>query len=232
MHELIRVTTNIRQEPIVSARDLHQFLEVGTEFRHWFPRMAEYGFSEDVDYTPVIFEHPQNGQPTTDYALKLDTAKEISMIQRNERGKEARQYFISVEKEFNSPEKIMARALRIADETINTLKLVNSNLVTQTAIMAPKAEYFDEMVDRNLLTSFRDTAKMYEIKEKTFISYLMEKKYLYRDGKGKLTPYADKNNGLFEVKESINNKTGWSGTQTMITPKGRETFRLLIQGLN
>lgn len=73
---------------------------------------------------------------------------------------------------------------------------------------------------------------MYGVKEKNFISFLIEKKYIFRDGKGKLTPYADKNNGLFEVKESINNKTGWSGTQTMITPKGRETFRLLIQGLN
>lgn len=231
MNELIRVTTNTRQEPIVSGRDLHDFLEVGSNYTTWFKRMTEYGFEEGRDFIPIL-EESTGGRPSEDHALKLDTAKEISMIQRNERGKEARQYFISVEKEFNSPEKIMARALRIADETINTLKLVNSNLVTQTAIMAPKAEYFDEMVDRNLLTSFRDTAKMYEIKEKTFISYLMEKKYLYRDGKGKLTPYADKNNGLFEVKESINNKTGWSGTQTMITPKGRETFRLLIQGLN
>lgn len=231
MNELIRVTTNTRQEPIVSGRDLHDFLEVGSNYTTWFKRMTEYGFEEGRDFIPIL-EESTGGRPSEDHALKLDTAKEISMIQRNEKGKEARQYFIQVEKEFNSPEKIMARALRIADETINTLKLVNSNLVTQTAIMAPKAEYFDEMVDRNLLTSFRDTAKMYEIKEKTFISYLMEKKYLYRDGKGKLTPYADKNNGLFEVKESINNKTGWSGTQTMITPKGRETFRLLIQGLN
>lgn len=231
MNELIPIQTNQQMEPVISGRDLYDFLEIKDNYTDWFKRMTGYGFEEGKDFIGISREST-GGRPSIDHALKLDTAKEISMIQRNERGKEARQYFISVEKEFNSPEKIMARALRIADETINTLKLVNSNLVTQTAIMAPKAEYFDEMVDRNLLTSFRDTAKMYEIKEKTFISYLMEKKYLYRDGKGKLTPYADKNNGLFEVKESINNKTGWSGTQTMITPKGRETFRLLIQGLN
>ena len=226
-----RETTNQRQEPIISGRDLHEFLEVATAYKDWFPRMVEYGFKESEDFSSILSEST-GGRPATDHVLKLDMAKEISMIQRNDKGKEARQYFIQVEKEFNSPEKIMARALRIADETINNLKQVNSHLTTQTAIMAPKAEYFDEMVDRNLLTNFRDTAKMYEIKEKPFITFLLEKKYLYRDGKGKLTPYADKNNGLFEVKESINNKTGWSGTQTMITPKGRETFRLLIQGLN
>ena len=93
--------------------------------------------------------------------------------------------------------------------------------------MQPKAEYFDELVDRNLLTSFRETAKQLEIKEKDFIRFLIDKKYIYRDKKGKLMPYAEKNNGLFEVKECFNDKTKWSGTQTLITPKGRETFRLL-----
>jgi len=236
MNELIPIKTNEQMEPVISGRDLHEFLEVGTRYDTWFERMKEYGFENGKDYTEVTEEVDAQKRARTyeqiNHALKLDMAKEISMIQRNEKGKQARQYFIAVEKEYNSPEKIMARALRIADETINNLKLVNSNLVTQTEIMTPKAEYFDEMVDRNLLTSFRDTAKMYEVKEKIFISFLIEKKYIYRDGKGKLTPYADKNNGLFEIKESINNKTGWSGTQTMITPKGRETFRLLVQGLN
>lgn len=231
MNELIPIKANEHMEPVISGRDLHAFLGVSTPYHIWFPRMAEYGFEDGKDFCTNLFEST-GGRPSTDHVLKIDMAKEISMIQRNEKGKQARQYFILVEKEYNSPEKIMARALRIADETINNLKLVNSNLVTQAAIMAPKAEYFDEMVDRNLLTSFRDTAKMYGVKEKNFISFLIDKKYIFRDGKGKLTPYADKNNGLFEVKESINNKTGWSGTQTMITPKGRETFRLLIQGLN
>ena len=86
---------------------------------------------------------------------------------------------------------------------------------------------FDELVDRNLLTNFRETAKQLGIKEKEFIRFLMEKKYLYRDKRGKLMPYAEKNNGLFEIKECFNEKTQWSGTQTLITPKGRETFRLL-----
>ena len=97
--------------------------------------------------------------------------------------------------------------------------------------MAPKAEYFDELVERNLLTSFRETANEIGVKERIFVGCLIDWKYIYRDKKGKLMPYADKNNGLFEVKECFNEKTQWSGTQTLITPKGRETFRLLFQGM-
>lgn len=78
-----------------------------------------------------------------------------------------------------------------------------------------------------MLTNIRTTAKELKIKEKNFIKFFIDNKYLYRDKSGKLIPYADKNCGLFEVKESFNEKTNWRGTQTLITPKGRETFRLL-----
>ena len=108
------------------------------------------------------------------------------------------------------------------------LRAENSALTVDKQIMQPKADYFDELVDRNLLTNFRETAKQLEVKEKQFISFLLEKKYLYRDKRGKLMPYAEKNDGLFEIKECINEKTKWSGTQTLVTPKGRETFRLLF----
>ncbi len=94
-------------------------------------------------------------------------------------------------------------------------------------VARPKAKYFDELVSRNLLTSFRDTAKQLGVPERDFLKFLIEKKYIYRDRKGKLMPYAEKNKGLFEVKECIGNNSRWSGTQTLITPKGRETFRLL-----
>lgn len=122
---------------------------------------------------------------------------------------------------------LMAKALLVANKTLAERDARISELTVQNAIMQPKAEYFDELVDRNLLTSFRETAKQLGVEEKKFISFLMEKKYIYRDKKAKLMPYADKNNGLFEVKECFNEKTKWSGTQTLITPKGRETFRLL-----
>ncbi|MCI8285245.1 MAG: phage repressor protein/antirepressor Ant [Firmicutes bacterium] len=98
-------------------------------------------------------------------------------------------------------------------------------------IMKPKAEYFDALVDRNLLTNFRDTAKELGVKEREFINYLLNKRYIYRDKKGKLKPYADKNSGLFEVKEFVNKETGFASVQTLITPKGRETFRLLCTAI-
>ena len=124
----------------------------------------------------------------------------------------------------------LCTTLKEEQDKRKALEAANSALTTDNAVMKPKADYFDELVDRNLLTNFRETAKQLGIKEKEFIRFLMEKKYLYRDKRGKLMPYAEKNNGLFEIKECFNEKTQWSGTQTFITPKGRETFRLLYVG--
>lgn len=118
--------------------------------------------------------------------------------------------------------------LKEKEAVIKNLEAEKAVLSVENTIMKPKADYFDELVDRNLLTSFRETAKQLKIKERKFIDFLMEKKYIYRDKKGKLQPTANKNDGLFEVKETLNEKTKWSGTQTLITPKGRETFRLLF----
>ena len=129
-----------------------------------------------------------------------------------------------------SDAEIMAKALLMAQRTIEMRDKRISELTVTNQIMQPKADYFDELVDRNLLTNFRETAKQIGVKEKTFIQFLTEHKYLYRDRRGKLMPYADKDSGLFEVKESYNEKTQWAGTQTLITPKGRETFRLLLRG--
>ena len=121
----------------------------------------------------------------------------------------------------------MAKALTVAQKTLADREARLSVLTVENQIMKPKADYFDELVDRNLLTNIRETAKQLGVKEKEFVAFLVAKKYLYRDKRGKLMPYADKNNGLFEVKECFNEKTQWSGTQTLVTPKGRETFRLL-----
>ena len=128
-----------------------------------------------------------------------------------------------------SPDYLLKVVTALKDETDKrkALEAANASLVVDNQIMAPKAEYFDELVDRNLLTNFRETAKQLEVKEKDFISFLIDHKYIYRDKRGRIMPYAEKNSGLFEIKESYNEKTKWSGTQTLITPKGRETFRLL-----
>ncbi len=233
MNELIKVDYS-GEKPAVSARELHNFLEVETPYHKWFPRMCEYGFTENEDYavTDIFVHNPAGGpQSMKDAALSIDMAKEICMIQRNEKGKIARQYFLALERDWNSPEKVMSRALRYAEQELKKIKAINSELTVDNQIMAPKAAYFDELVDRNLLTNFRETAKQLEIPPKKFVSFLLAKKFIYRDKKGKLLPYEDKNSGLFEVKECFNEKTQWSGTQTLITPKGRETFRLLCQGL-
>lgn len=136
----------------------------------------------------------------------------------------------TLEKALTSPDFLIKLATELKSEKEKNLKLqeINSNLSVNNAIMQPKADYFDELVDRNLLTNIRETAKQLQVKEKIFVKFLLDKKYLYRDKRGKLLPYADKNKGLFEIKESVNEKTNWSGTQTLITPKGRETFRLLF----
>ena len=138
--------------------------------------------------------------------------------------------YITGQKEL-TPEELMAKALIVAQNTLAERERQLSEATVKNAIMAPKADYFDELVNRNMLTSFRDTAKELHVKQKTFIDRLMKLKYIYRDKKSKLVPYSDKNDGLFEVKECFNDKTSWSGTQTMITPKGRETFRLLCQDI-
>lgn len=128
-------------------------------------------------------------------------------------------------------EELMAKALLVAKKTIEEKEAELSRRQVENAIMAPKADYFDELVERNTLTNFRETAKQLGVKQKAFINFLMERKFIYRDKRGKLLPYADRNDGLFEVKECFNNATQWAGTQTLVTPKGRETFRLLCQGM-
>lgn len=125
----------------------------------------------------------------------------------------------------------IATALKEEQDKRKALEIANNALTVDNQLMRPKAEYFDELVDRNLLTNFRETAKQLNVPPKKFVNFLLEKKYAYRDKKGKLQPYQQYvESGLFNLKECVNEKTGWGGTQTLITPKGRETFRLLFIG--
>lgn len=122
-----------------------------------------------------------------------------------------------------TPEQIVANALIVAQNIITQKD-------KQIEEMKPKADYFDELVDRNLLTNFRDTAKEFGVKESYFINWLLEKNYIYRDCKGKLQPYAASiDKGLFEIKEFSSKYSNHAGTQTLVTPRGRETFRLLLE---
>lgn len=128
-------------------------------------------------------------------------------------------------------DELMAKALMVARETLARREAELAQTKVENAILQPKADYFDELVERNTLTNFRETAKQLGVKQKSFIAFLLDRKFIYRDKRSKLLPTAGKSDGLFEVKKCYNDKTQWAGTQTLVTPKGRETFRLLCQGM-
>ena len=155
MNELLKV--NYDNERItLSARQLHEFLEVGSKYNDWFKRMCEYGFNENLDYRAITQKRvTAQGNETkfTDHEITLDMAKEIAMLQRNERGKEARQYFIEVEKQWNSPERIIARGL------IESQKMIE-NLNQQVIEMKPKAEFFDAVASSKTAIQMADVAKV------------------------------------------------------------------------
>lgn len=117
MNELLRIKVNDNQEQIVSGRELHMFMGIETRYDTWFNRMLQYGFEEGKDFCSKMSEST-GGRPSTDHLMKIDMAKELCMLARNEKGKQARQYFLEVEREWNSPEKTMARALLMAQKTI------------------------------------------------------------------------------------------------------------------
>lgn len=226
MNELIKINYE-SDRPTVLARDLHEFLEVKTAYKDWFPRMCEYGFAEGEDYCSFLSDRSDGlpGKPRQDAQLTIDMAKEICMLQRNEKGKQARQYFLQLEREWNSPEAVMSRALRMAEERLERFKAINANLSVQNAIMQPKAEYFDGLCDRESLTGIRETAKLLGLKQNDFVKWLIDHKYIYRDKRGRLMPYAEHvDSGLFTVKETYNDKTDWTGVQMLITVKGKERF--------
>ena len=225
--ELLRINYESEQ-PTVSARELHERLGIGTQYTKWFDRMCEYGFSENVDYRAISQKRltAQGNETTyTEHQISIDMAKQICMIQRTDKGKQYRQYFIDLEKAWNTPEQVMARALKLADKTIDSLK-------TQVIEMKPKADYFDALVDKKLNTNIRDTAKELGIGERAFVSFLISNGYVFRQGKNReLRPYAqyaESGNGLFVLKDKHNENNGWAGQQMFVTPKGKETFRLLM----
>lgn len=204
MNEIIKVTVNDNHEPVVSGRQLHEVLGVKTEYRKWFGRMAEYGFEENQDFARVTQKCPTPGglQDMTDHILKLDMAKEIAMIQRTDKGKEVRQYFIQVEKDFNSPEKIMARALLMADKKIHKLE-------TQIEADKPKVLFADAVSASHTSILVGELAKLisqngYKIGANRLFSWMRENGYLIkRKGSDWNMPtQRSMDLKLFEIKET------------------------------
>ncbi len=236
MNELISLTQsaiNGELQQTVNARELHAFLESKQDFSTWIKkRIEQYDFVENQDYILLHKkmeqeENSHGGNNKAEYYISLDMAKELSMVERNEKGREARKYFIECERKLRETQaklapKTYVEALRaLADEVE-----AHNKTQEQLAIAAPKSEYFDKLVERNLLTNFTITAKEFGIKRKDLIDYLLSNKYVYRDAHDNIVAYAAHVPTLFEIKEFAKEKH--AGTQTLITPRGRETFRLLL----
>lgn len=229
MNNLINVTLNENQEPVVSGRQLHQVLGVKTPYSMWFDRMVEYGFTENQDFllNNFVKQTGRGGHNKTDHVLKLDMAKEIAMIQRTDKGKEVRQYFIQVEKDFNSPEKIMARALKIADRKIIKLEATIEE-------QKPKVIFANAVSASHTSILVGDFAKLMRQNGLNFgqnrmFAWLRENGYLIsRKGNSWNMPTQKAMDlGLFEIKETtINHSDGHISINKTpkITGKGQLYF--------
>ena len=226
MNELINIKTTETGEPSVAGRELHEFLGVGTPYDKWFPRMTEYGFTEGRDFSTFLSEST-GGRPSTNHLLTIDMAKEICMIQRTDVGKKARQYFIQVEKDYNSPEKIMARALRIAEKELSTLKL-------DVERMKPKEIFADSVASSHTSILIGELAKIlkangHETGQKRLFETLRQDGFLIKRKGSDFNMPTQKSMelGLMEIKETtINNADGSIrlNKTTKVTGKGQIYF--------
>lgn len=222
--QLIPVNVDSPDRITVSARDLHAALEVKDHFKDWFPRMCDYGFEEGKDFCGFLRES-SGGRPARDAEITIEMAKEICMLQRSEKGKQARQYFIQLEKAWNSPEKVMARALQIASDKIKGLQ-------AKIEEDAPAVRFANAITgcDTNILV--RDMAKLLkqngvDTGEKRFYWTLRNDGFLIKGGSDYNMPtQRAMEMGLFFVKETprFTKESGIIDRVTIVTPKGQRYF--------
>lgn len=225
MNELIKITYN-NDRPAVSARDLHDFLEVKTAYKDWFPRMCEYGFTEGEDFCSFLSEST-GGRPAQDAVLTIDMAKELCMIQRNEKGKQARQFFLQIEKDWNSPEKVMARALQIAGDKLKRLE-------SKVEADAPKVLFADAVSASKTSILVGELAKLLkqngvDIGQHRLFRWMRENGYLIRRNGTDFNMPTQKSMdlGLFTVKETAITHSDGTVTvskTTKVTGKGQQYF--------
>lgn len=194
LKSLIPVSYDNPERPTVSGRELHDFLNIETPYVKWFNRMTEYGFTEGEDYAEVLDKIVQNpkegGRPATDHQLTIPMAKELCMIQRNERGKQARQYFLAIEAQWNSPEAVMRRAVLIAQKQNDQLKAANRQLLAENNDLKPDAEYARSVcVGKNCRTT-TTIAKDYGLSAEKLNSILHGLKIQYKTSDGQWVLYA------------------------------------------
>jgi len=202
MNELIKTTVSENGEILVSGRELHEFLESSERYSKWFERMLGYGFTEGIDYTPYQKVHPQNKQEILDHALKLDMAKEISMLQRNEKGKQARQYFIEIEKRWNNPDMIVKRAYEILQRKVEKLTTQNLMLEQQVNEFKSKADYVDTILKNKGLVTITQIAKDYGMSGTKMNELLHELKVQYKQS-GQWLLYAKYQNKGYTHSDTV-----------------------------
>ena len=241
MNDLIKVDYS-SGKPAVSARELHEFLEVETPFSKWFPRMCEYGFTEGESYRTFLSNRSDGlpGKPRQDAAITIDMAKEICMLQRNEKGKIARQYFLQLERDWNSPEKVMARALQIADQKMRSLEDANTKLVADNLAMQPKALFADSVSASSSTQLVGEFAKVLrqngvDMGEKRLFAWLRDNGYLIRRNGSDYNMPTQRSMelGLFRIKETVVTHSGGNITVSKtpkITGKGQQYFINLFLG--
>lgn len=237
MEEIIKINYESEQ-PTVSARELHEGLEIKTAFKDWFPRMTAYGFEENQDFILVAQKRATNNpkNPITtcnDYQISIDMAKQICMIQRTDKGKQYRQYFIDLEKAWNTPEQVMARALKIANNEIDKLKADNRVLIADTERMKPKEIFADAVSSSKDSCLIGDLAKIicqngYKIGRNRLFEWMKTNGYLIKGGSSKNMPTQKAMEmKLFEVKETtITTPDGSTNVKrtTKVTGKGQVYF--------
>ena len=235
MNDLIAINYDTNK-PTVSGRELHEALEIETPYHKWFPRMCEYGFTENEDYSVTdIFVPNSNGgkQTQMNHQLTIPMAKELCMLQRNEKGKQFRQYFIKVEEAWNSPEMVMKRALEIANRKVEELKQRTFTLETQIEQDKPKVLFAQAVETAHTSILIGDLAKILkqngvQTGQKRLFEQLRQEGYLMKGGSSHNMPtQRAMEMGLFEVKEStINNPDGSIriNKTTKVTGKGQTYF--------
>lgn len=223
------------EQPTVSARALHTGLGIRSNFTTWFDRMCEYGFTE-VDYKkcfPNLESGCNGGQNRVDYLISVDMAKQICMLQRSPEGKQIRQYFIDLEKAWNTPEQIMARALKVADKRIELLKQDNAVLAQDVERMRPKEIFADAVAASHTSILIGELAKLLkqngvETGQRRLFTWMRDNGYLIKGGSSRNMPtQKGMELGLFEVKETtINNPDGSIriSRTTKVTGRGQQYF--------
>ena len=231
MEELIKITKNENGQKLVSARELHEFLEIKTPYHKWFPRMCEYGFIENEDFlVEDIYVHNSKGgkQSQIDHAITIDMAKEISMIQRTDKGKQARQYFIECEKKLKE---ISNQNKMLPQDYLSALKaLVKAE--EEKALMQPQVEYYQNVLNPSMYTKMVTTtaiSKDLGMSAQKLNKKLSDLKIIYKGKDKNWYLYANYENRIPEYADYIINEYG----QTLkFTEKGREWIIELINNSN